>query len=258
MKIFETHAHYDDSDFDEDREELITSMLSDDGALDCLINVGASLKGCEDSLLLASKYDKVYAAIGVHPEEVEGLTMGHMRWIKENASMNRKVLAIGEIGLDYHYPEPTKEVQKQWFRQQLKLAWEIRKPVIIHSRDACADTLECMRMEHADKIGGIIHCYSYSKEAARDYLDMGFHFGIGGVVTFKNARKLIEAVEYIPMERIVLETDCPYMAPEPHRGTRNDSRNIAFVAEKIAQIKGMTTQEVIDITNKNARKLFGL
>lgn len=258
MKIFETHAHYDDSDFDEDREELITSMLSDDGELDCLINVGASLKGCEDSLLLASKYDKVYAAIGVHPEDVEGLTMGHMRWIKENASMNRKVLAIGEIGLDYHYPEPTKEVQKQWFRQQLKIAGEIRKPVIIHSRDACADTLECMRMEHADKIGGIIHCYSYSKEAARDYLDMGFHFGIGGVVTFKNARKLIEAVEYIPMERIVLETDCPYMAPEPHRGTRNDSRNIAFVAEKIAQIKGMTAQEVIDITNKNARKLFGL
>lgn len=256
MKIFETHAHYDDSDFDEDREELITSMLSDDGELDCIINVGASLKGCEDSLLLSSRYDKVYAAIGVHPEEVEGLTMGHMRWIKENASMNRKVLAIGEIGLDYHYPEPTKEVQKQWFRQQLKIAGEIRKPVIIHSRDACADTLECMRMEHADKIGGIIHCYSYSKEAARDYLDMGFYFGIGGVVTFKNARKLIEAVEYIPMEKIVLETDCPYMAPEPHRGTRNDSRNITFVAEKIAQIKGMTTQEVIDITNKNARKLF--
>ncbi len=256
MKIFETHAHYDDSDFDEDREELITSMLSDDGELDCIINVGASLKGCEDSLLLSSRYDKVYAAIGVHPEEVEGLTMGHMRWIKENASMNRKVLAIGEIGLDYHYPEPTKEVQKQWFRQQLKIAGEIKKPVIIHSRDACADTLECMRMEHADKIGGIIHCYSYSKEAARDYLDMGFYFGIGGVVTFKNARKLIEAVEYIPMEKIVLETDCPYMAPEPHRGTRNDSRNITFVAEKIAQIKGMTTQEVIDITNKNARKLF--
>ena len=256
MKIFETHAHYDDSDFDEDREELITNMLSDDGILDCIINVGASLKGCEDSLLLASRYDKVYAAIGVHPEEVDGLTMGHMRWIKENASMNRKVLAIGEIGLDYHYPEPTKEVQKQWFRQQLKIASEIKKPVIIHSRDACADTLECMRMEHADKIGGIIHCYSYSKEAARDYLDMGFYFGIGGVVTFKNARKLIEAVEYIPMERIVLETDCPYMAPEPHRGTRNDSRNITFVAEKIAQIKGMTTQEVIDITNKNARKLF--
>ena len=256
MKIFETHAHYDDSDFDEDREELITSMLSDDGELDCIINVGASLKGCEDSLLLSSRYDKVYAAIGVHPEEVEALTMGHMRWIKENASMNRKVLAIGEIGLDYHYPEPTKEVQKQWFRQQLKIAGEIRKPVIIHSRDACADTLECMRMEHADKIGGIIHCYSYSKEAARDYLDMGFYFGIGGVVTFKNARKLIEVVEYIPMEKIVLETDCPYMAPEPHRGTRNDSRNITFVAEKIAQIKGMTTQEVIDITNKNARKLF--
>ena len=256
MKIFETHAHYDDSDFDEDREELITNMLSDDGELDCIINVGASLKGYEDSLLLASRYDKVYAAIGVHPEEVEGLTMGHMRWIKENASMNRKVLAIGEIGLDYHYPEPTKEVQKQWFRQQLKIAGEIKKPVIIHSRDACADTLECMRMEHADKIGGIIHCYSYSKEAARDYLDMGFYFGIGGVVTFKNARKLIEAVEYIPMEKIVLETDCPNMAPEPHRGTRNDSRNITFVAEKIAQIKGMTTQEVIDITNKNARKLF--
>lgn len=258
MKIFETHAHYDDTDYDEDREELLESMLGEDGALECVINVGASFKGCEESLLMASKHDRVYAALGIHPEEVEGLTGKHMKWIEENASINRKVLAIGEIGLDYHYPEPSKEIQKQWFRQQLRLACNIRKPVIIHSREACADTLDCMRHEHAEKVGGIIHCYSYSKESAREFLDMGFYFGIGGVVTFKNARRLVEAVEYIPMEKIVLETDSPYMSPEPVRGTRNDSRNIKYIAEKIAQIKGISSQEVIDITNKNAKKLFNL
>ncbi len=256
MKIFETHSHYDDADYDEDREELLNTMLSEDGAIDYIINVGASLKGCEDSVLLATNHEKIYAALGVHPQEVESLDDSKLRWIKENASMNHKVLAIGEIGLDYHYTEPSKEVQKQWFRCQLRVAADISKPVIIHSRDACADTLECMRAEHAEKLGGVIHCFSYSKEAARDFLEMGYHIGIGGVITFKNAKKVIEAVEYIPMDRIVLETDSPYLAPEPHRGTRNDSRNIAFVAEKIAEIKGITAQEVIDITNQNARKLF--
>jgi TatD DNase family protein len=256
MKIFETHAHYDDSDYDEDREELLEKMLGDEGVIDCIINVGASLKGCEDSILLASKHEKIYAALGVHPQEVEGLVAGNMKWIKENASMNRKVVAIGEIGLDYHFPEPSKELQKFWFRQQLKIARDLGKPVIIHSRDACADTLECLKLEHAEKMGGIIHCYSYSKEAARDYLEMGFHIGIGGVITFKNAKKIVEAVEYIPMDRLVLETDSPYLAPEPHRGSRNDSRNIEFVAAKIAEIKGVTAQEVIDVTNANAKRLF--
>ena len=258
MKIFETHAHYDDSDYDEDRDQLISTMLSEEGTLDVIVNVGASLKGCEDSLSLASRYDKVYAAVGVHPEEVESLNSDKLKWIEKAVNTNKKVVAIGEIGLDYHYPEPGKDIQKYWFRQQLNIARKINKPVIIHSREACADTLECLKQEHAGECGGIIHCYSYTKEAARDFLNMGFYFGIGGVVTFKNAKKLVEAVEYIPMDRILLETDCPYMAPEPHRGTRNDSRNIVYVAEKIAQIKGITAQEVIDITNNNARVLFGL
>ena len=258
MKIFETHAHYDDSDYDEDRDQLISIMLSEEGPLDAIVNVGASLKGCEDSLSLASRYDRVYAAVGVHPEEVESLNPDKLKWIEDMAVSDKKVLAIGEIGLDYHYPEPGKDIQKYWFRQQLSIARKINKPVIIHSREACADTLECLKQEHAGECGGIIHCYSYTKEAARDFLNMGFYFGIGGVVTFKNAKKLVEAVEFIPMDRILLETDCPYMAPEPHRGTRNDSRNIVYVAEKIAQIKGITAQEVIDITNNNARVLFGL
>lgn len=258
MKIFETHAHYDDSDYDEDRENLLDTMLSEDGTIDCIVNVGASLKGCEDSIFLAMRFDRVYAAIGVHPEEVENLTMQHMQWLENIARSNHKVLAIGEIGLDYHYPEPTKEIQREWFKQQMRVAARVKKPLIIHSRDACADTLACMRQEHAENIGGIIHCYSYTKEAARDYLDMGFYFGVGGVVTFKNAKKLVETVEYIPMDRIVLETDSPYMAPEPHRGTRNDSRNIDYVAERIAQIKGIDKQQVIDTANVNARRLFGL
>ena len=256
MKIFETHAHYDDSDYDEDRDQLISTMLSEEGPLDAIVNVGASLKGCEDSLSLASRYDRVYAAVGVHPEEVESLNPDKLKWIEDMAVSDKKVLAIGEIGLDYHYPEPGKDIQKYWFRQQLSIARKINKPVIIHSREACADTLECMRQEHAQDFGGIIHCYSYTKEAARDYLNMGFYFGIGGVVTFKNARKLKEVVEYAPLSQIVLETDCPYMAPEPHRGKRNSSLNLPYVADAIAGLKGISPEEVIKITRENAERLL--
>lgn len=263
MKIYETHAHYDDDAFDEDREELINSLLqettpeAEGGPLECIVNIGASMNGCRRSLELAEEFDKVYAAIGIHPEEVEGLTEKDMQWLRDNALSNKNVLAIGEIGLDYHYPEPPKEVQQHWFRRQLKLAKEVNKPVIIHSREACQDTLKCMKTEHAEQIGGIVHCYSYSKEAAKDFLKMGFYFGIGGVVTFKNAKKLVEAVAEIPMDKIVLETDCPYMAPEPYRGRRNHSGYISYIAEKIGQLKGLTMQEVIDRTNENAHKLFG-
>ena len=256
MKIFETHSHYDDSAFDEDRDVLFAEMFSQEGNIESLINVGASLRGCRESLELAAQYENVYAAIGVHPEDIEALNDKEYAWLKENAISNSKVVAIGEIGLDYHYPEPGKELQRECFRRQLRIAAEVGKPVIIHSRDACADTLECMKREHAENIGGVIHCYSYTKEAAKDFLDMGFYFGIGGVVTFKNARKLVETVEYLPIEKILLETDCPYMAPEPNRGKRNDSRYIKYIAEKIAQIKGMDVQEVIDITNQNAKTLF--
>lgn len=254
MKIFETHAHYDDTAFDEDRDYLLEEVFSQ--ALEYGINVGATRAGCEASLALAGRYAALYAAVGIHPEEVRGLTEKDMDWLEGLARENPKVLAIGEIGLDYHYPEPGKDLQKFWFCRQLRVAAAVGKPVIIHSRDACADTLDCMRREHAEQMGGVIHCYAYTKETAKEFLDMGFYFGVGGVVTFKNARKLVETVEMLPMERLLLETDCPYMSPEPNRGQRNDSRNLSFVAEKIAQIKGVKAQEVIDQTNRNARRLF--
>ena len=183
MKIFETHAHYDDEAFREDREALFDEMFAND--IDTIINVGASFAGCEQSVALADSHEKIYAAVGIHPEDVEELTEARMAWLKKTASENQKVLAIGEIGLDYHYPEPAKEIQQQWFRRQLNLAADVKKPVIIHSREACQDTLACMRAEHAEQIGGVIHCYSYSKEAAQEFLKMGFYFGFGGVVTFQ-------------------------------------------------------------------------
>ena len=247
MKIFETHAHYDDERFDEDRDELISSMLSDTGELDYIVNVGASRQGCEASLALAAQYEKVYAAIGFHPEDIVRLKESDIEWLENmlNESKARKIVALGEIGLDYYYVSDDTDV-----------AYRTHMPVMIHSRDACQDTIDILKSNHGQDTGGIIHCYSYSKEAARDFLNMGFSIGIGGVLTFKNAKKLVEAAAYIPMDRIVLETDSPYMAPEPNRGKRNDSRNIRYVAEKLAQIKGLDTQEVIDITNQNARKLL--
>jgi len=264
MKIFETHAHFDDECYDNDRETLINAMIGEDGIIESIINVGASFKGCLDSVELAQKYESIYAAIGLHPEDIESLTLDTFAWLKKEALANKKVLAIGEIGLDYHYDEPDKELQKEAFKKQLILASDINKPVIIHSRDACKDTLDILRDtldskgEHVYKTGGIIHCYSYSKEAALDFLKLGYYIGVGGVVTFKNAKKLKEAVEVIPLDRLVLETDSPYMAPEPHRGSRNDSRNIKYVAEKIAEIKGVSASEIIDATNLNAKKLFNL
>ena len=200
----------------------------------------------------------MYCAIGVHPDDYDKLNEEFLEWIKKEAMINTKVVAIGEIGLDYYYPEPSKEVQLKWFKRQLKLAIEVNKPVIIHSRDACADTINILKEGNAKQIGGVIHCYSYTKESVKAFYDMNFYFGIGGVLTFKNGKKLVEAVEVIPLDRIVLETDCPYLAPVPNRGKRNDSSNIQYVVEKLAEIKGKTAQEIIDITNENARRLYRL
>ena len=253
--IFETHAHYDDERFEEDRDALITSMPG--RGVGTIINVGASIESTKTTLALSEKYPFVYAAVGVHPSDISGLNEETFAWLKEQTK-KEKVAAVGEIGLDYYWDKEP-EVQKQqryWFAEQMKMAREASLPVIIHSRDAAADTMEVMKSVHAEEIPGVIHCYSYSKEMAQEFIKMGYYIGVGGVVTFKNARKLVETVEEVPVTRIVLETDCPYMAPEPHRGTRNDSRNIRYVAEKIAQIKGITAQEVIDITNENAKKLF--
>ena len=256
MKIFDTHAHYDDEAFDKDRDELLTSLFSGDIG----VNVGASLEGCIESVRLAEKYDNIYAAIGVHPDDYERLERGgsFMDWLKKEALTNNKVVAIGEIGLDYYYDEPGRELQKKWFARQLELAKEVSKPVIIHSRDACADTIDILKSGHASEVGGIIHCYSYSKETVKTFYDMNFYFGIGGVLTFKNAKKLIEAANVIPLERIVLETDCPYLAPVPNRGKRNDSSNIQYVIEKLADIKGVTKEQIAEVTYQNACRVYGL
>ena len=255
--IFETHAHYDDESFDEDREQLLCSLPEQ--GIGRVINVGASIETTKTTLALAAKYDFIYAAVGVHPSDIDGLNEETYAWLKQQATLP-KTVAIGEIGLDYYWDkEPeVQKAQRYWFKRQLELARETKLPVIIHSRDAAADTMEVMRDAHAEEIPGVIHCYSYSKEMAQEFIRMGYYIGVGGVVTFKNAKKLKETVESIPLERILLETDCPYMAPEPYRGTRNNSSNIPYVIAKIAELKGITAEEVEHVTEQNARKLFSL
>lgn len=251
--IFETHAHYDDEAFDDDRESLLSSMQ--ENGIGAIVNVGASLKSTAASIGLAEKYPFVYAAAGVHPNETAELNEENFAWLREQCC-HKKVAAVGEIGLDYYWNEPSHEIQKTWFARQLELAREVKKPVIIHSRDAAKDTFDMLTAHNASEIGGVIHCFSYSVQMAQEYVKMGFYIGVGGVVTFKNGRKLKEVVESIPIERILLETDSPYLSPEPNRGRRNSSLNIPYIAQKIAEIKGMSYDEVIAVTEENARQMY--
>lgn len=250
--IFDTHAHYDDEQFNEDREELLESMR--ECGIGTIINVGASLRGCRDSVTLAQTYPFIYAAVGVHPDHTGDLNEESFSWLKKQFC-EEKVVAVGEIGLDYYWDNESHDIQKKWFIEQLNLARELNLPVIIHSREAAADTLEIMK-KHAKGLRGIIHCFSYSKEMAREYTKMGFYIGVGGVVTFKNAKKLKEVVEDIPLDKIVLETDCPYLAPTPNRGKRNSSLNLPYVIEEIARIKGIREEAVIEQTEKNAKEVY--
>ncbi|MBR3607186.1 MAG: TatD family hydrolase [Lachnospiraceae bacterium] len=253
--IIDSHAHLDDSAFNEDREELI-EKLKDQG-ISHVMNISAGLASARTSLALAKKYDFIYTSMGVHPCETGELTEENFTEIISYLT-EEKVKAIGEIGLDYYWNEPERELQQYWFRRQLQLAHEYNLPVIIHSRDAAADTYRIMKEERAADLKGVIHCYSYTKETARDYLQWNYYFGIGGVITFQNAKKLKEAVEYIPLENILLETDSPYLSPVPYRGKRNSPLNLPFVAEEIAKIKGISAQEVIKVTTENTKKLYGL
>ena len=254
--IFDSHAHYDDKQFGEDRDELLSSM--EQNRITKIVNVGSSIESSKRAIALAERYDFVYAAIGVHPSDISCLNEERMAWLRKTAK-REKVVAIGEIGLDYYWDkEPEiQEQQKVWFRRQLELAREVQLPVIIPSRDAAADTLEIMK-ERALGIPGVIHCFSYSKELALEYVKLGYYIGVGGVVTFKNARKLKEAVAEIPIERILIETDCPYLAPEPNRGKRNSSLNLPYVVDAIAEMKGMAPETVEEITYRNAMELYGL
>lgn len=251
--IFESHAHYDDEAFDKDREELLSSFASN--GIGTVVNIGASLDSCKKTLGLMNQYPFVYGAMGVHPGEVRELTEESFAWLKIQCAVD-KVVAVGEIGLDYHWKEPEIPIQKKWFERQLELAREVALPAIIHSRDAAKDTLDIMKAYKAEEIGGVVHCFSYTKEIAREYLDMDFYFGIGGVLTFQNAKKLKEAVLYIPMEKILIETDSPYLSPEPYRGRRNSSLNLKYVVRELASLKNLPEDEVISITEQNAKRLF--
>ena len=251
--IFETHAHYDDEAFEEDRRELLCSMPEQ--GVGHIINVSASLESLEKTRELMETYPFVYGAFGLHPDEVGDLNETVMSRIRQLCQME-KAVAVGEIGLDYYWNKENHETQKYWFRRQLELAGEVGLPVIVHSREAACDTLHVMQEAHAEETGGVIHCFSYSAEMAKEYLSMGFFLGIGGVLTFKNAKKIKEVVEMAPLERLLLETDSPYLSPVPNRGKRNSSLNLPYVIHEIAQIKGISEEAVERQTEKNAVQLF--
>ncbi|MEY8339449.1 TatD family hydrolase [Lachnospiraceae bacterium 62-35] len=253
--IFDTHAHYDDKAFDKDRDTILMSLK--EHGIEGTVNVSANIASIQSTLNLIKKYPFIYGSLGIHPNETGELDEAKLAWIRETAAAS-KIVAIGEIGLDYYWDEPEREIQKKWFLQQLDMAKELQMPVIIHSRDAAKDTLDIIKGEKVGEIGGVIHCFSYGVDMAKEYLNMGFFLGIGGVLTFQNARKLKEVVKYAPLEQLVLETDCPYLSPVPYRGKRNSSLNLPYVVKALAEIKQTEEQEIIDITNRNAKRLYRL
>ena len=250
MNIFDTHAHYDDKAFDEDRYELLDAMSKND--VKYIINQGTDVETSKFSIALAEKYDYVYAAVGIHPEEIykeESVTE-----IKKLIP-HEKIVAIGEIGLDYHYDNTNKEDQLKYFIDQLNLANEVNLPVVVHSRDAQKDTLDTLK---AIKINnsGVIHCFSGSLESAKEFLKLGYYLGFDGPITFKNAKNALEVLEYMPLDKILIETDAPYLTPTPFRGERNNSMYLTYVINKIAEIKKISPEEVANITMDNAKTLF--
>lgn len=249
--IIDTHAHYDDEAFNEDRDELLNNV--EDTGIKRIVNIGASMESSRVSLLLANKYKFVYAAVGVHPSSSEEIDSESILKLEEML-LDEKCVAVGEIGLDYYYDEPQRQIQKKAFIAQLELAKKYDYPVVIHSRDAAKDTLDILKEFRGVK--GVIHCYSYSKEMAREFIKLGYVLGIGGVVTFKNAKKLEETVEDISFDDFVLETDCPYLSPVPNRGKRNSSLNLTYIVDRISEIKGVSRDFIIEKTFENARKLY--
>ena len=252
--IFDSHAHYDSEQFDSDREQLLGWTLQEKGVVG-IVNMGSDLESCYATLELTRRYDYIWGGVGIHPEDALDLPEDWLGQIQEMLK-EPKIVAVGEIGLDYHWLDACpKDRQQEVFAIQLELARELALPVVVHDREAHADTLEFLKKY---KPAGVVHCFSGSWETAREILDLGMYIGLGGVVTFKNARHAVEVARNIPLERLVLETDAPYMAPVPYRGKRNDSSLIAFVAEKIGELRGMEAQAVLDVTAENTRRLFNL
>ena len=250
--IFDSHAHYTDKAFNDDRENMLGSLK--ESGISGIINCGADMESSIFSVELAEQYDYIYAACGVHPEEADKVPENYIEILRKLAQ-NENCVAIGEIGLDYYWRQDTKKEQKELFENQILLAKELDLPIIVHDREAHGDTLEILK-KHKPK--GVLHCFSGSPETAEEILKLGMYIGLGGALTFKNARKSVEVAEMLPLDRLLLETDCPYMAPVPFRGKRNYSGYIPYIAEKVAEIKGIDPQTVLDITNENTKKLFNI
>lgn len=248
--IFDTHAHYDDEKFDSDRDSVLTSLPSK--GVHAVLNAACDMESCKSSIQLSQNYDYIYASVGVHPHSAESFTPQDLETIA-SYTKQCKVVAIGEIGLDYHYDFSPRDVQKQVFEQQIQLALDLDLPIIVHDREAHADTMELLKKYRPH---GIVHCYSGSAEMAKEILKLGMYIAFGGAVTFKNARKTLEAAASIPMERLLVETDCPYMSPEPLRGTRCDSSLIAYTAQKLAELHNIAPQDLLNQTCKNAYDVY--
>lgn len=250
MAIFDTHAHYMRSDFGDELDSLLEELPRK--GVERVLAIGVNIPSSEEEIALSEKYPYIWAAAGIHPEYAAELPEG---WEAELARLlsHERVAALGEIGLDYHYPEPPREVQQRIFRRQLEIANERGLPVVIHSRDACADTLDILK-EYKPR--GVLHCFSGSAETAREVVKLGMYVGFTGVLTFKNSKKAWATCAEVPIDRLLLETDCPYMAPVPHRGERSDSSMIKFTAAKMAEIKGVSAEEMIEIARENGERLF--
>ena len=248
---FDTHAHYDDRRFNDDRDELLGSMASSGVSL--ILNAASSLRSAKFSLKLADRYDFIYASVGVHPHDSKSMT-DETVFELEQLLEHEKAVAVGEIGLDFYHDFSPRDVQRVRFHEQLELARRVKKPVIVHTRESTRETLDIIS-EFKD-LSGVFHCFPGSWETAKVILDMGWYLSFPGVITFKNARRSLEVIEKMPADRILLETDCPYLSPEPMRGRRNSSINLKYIAEKVAEVRGVTSEEVATLTMENGRRLF--
>ncbi len=253
--LFDSHAHYDDEKFDSDRDEILGSMRENN--VGYIMNSCSSLNDLPKMFGIAEKYPFVYLSAGIHPHEVSDLCEEDMERL-EKACGHERVKAVGEIGLDYFYDNSPRDLQKKWFARQVELAKKLNMPIVIHDRDAHADTMDILRDADVRDIGGEFHCYAGSVEMAREILDWGMYIAFGGSLTFKKSVRAVEVAKYVPLDRIMIETDCPYLTPEPHRGKRNSSLYIKYVAEKLADIKGVSVEEIEKVTAENAKKCFGI
>jgi TatD DNase family protein len=256
MRYFESHAHYDDERFNKDRDELLGRLLPEAG-VGLIINVGANMKYSRESVRLAEKYENVYAAIGVHPHDAKDIKDGDLNELIK-LSKHKKAVAVGEIGLDFHYDNSPRDIQRLRFKEQLSAAMEANLPVIIHSREADAETFDIIKRSGIARLGGVIHCYSGGAELAKEYAALGFYIGFGGVLTYPKAEETRKAAAALPAGNILIETDCPYLSPVPVRGQRNDSRNLVYICEKLAEVRGITPEEASRLSWKNGERLFSL